>query len=97
MQFNMNKKKYIIHAIGIFITITALQAFTIDIELTRETGLSWYWEFAKAIMARDFIVKAIVALVTSTVIVRYMSGKKANSVSPNLAKKKNTPKGSRKN
>ncbi|WP_304540633.1 hypothetical protein [Desulforamulus aquiferis] len=88
----MNNKKFIIHAIGIFITITALQAFAVDMELTKEIGISWYWEFAKVVLAKDLFIKAFIALLTSAVIVKYMGAKRTSTVPTKPTRKKGVPK-----
>lgn len=87
----MDRKKFAIHALGILATITALQAFNTEIELTKEVGIIWYWEFAKAVIAQDLTIKIIVSLLASTIIVKYMHGKKSEVRKNKKSTKKANP------
>lgn len=85
---NMNKKKFFIHALGIFLTITALQAFTVTIELTKEAGIIRYTEYAKTVLAKDLWIKIFISLLTGFIIVRYMTGSRVNRQSKSKGTKK---------
>lgn len=84
----MNKKKFFIHALGIFLTITALQVFTVEIELTKEVGGLLYIEYAKAVLTRDLLIKTFISLLTGFIIVRYMTGSRDNKKLKNKGSKK---------
>lgn len=66
-------KKMLLHGCGVFLTISALQAFLVQLDISKEIGWLWYWEFIKTVIMKDIFIKLLISFVTSFIIIRHMN------------------------
>ncbi|AEG59814.1 hypothetical protein [Desulforamulus ruminis] len=80
----MDQKKLFIHTLGVFITITAIQAFTV------KTGFSGGWlELAKGVLYQDLLIKLLISLLTGFIIVKIQRKKSQAMPKKKLVRGKN--------